>query len=42
LVRLAPQRAGIREERDEGRTTTLALGLDHLRAEQQPQLYVAG
>jgi hypothetical protein len=42
LVQLAPQRAGIREERDKGRTTALALDLDHLRAEQQPQLYVAG
>jgi hypothetical protein len=42
LVLLAPQRAGIREEHDEGRTTALALSLDYLRAEQQPQLYVAG
>jgi hypothetical protein len=42
LVQLAPQRAGIREERDEGRTTALALSLDYLRAEQQPHLCVVG
>jgi hypothetical protein len=42
LVQLAPQRAGIREERDKGSTTALALSLDHLRAEQQPHLHVAG
>jgi hypothetical protein len=41
-VRLPPQGSGIGKQRDEGRTTALALSFNHLRAEQQPQLYVAG